>query len=215
MQVDGRAVDAATVFDALKGAPHSKVKLKVETLSGSEKETELVRMPVSKGEVADMKAVFDSIIQARSKILQLDKSSNRGLFDSRRATELMPILDGVFDAWSRSVLRHHARVMQKGDLSEHLLLDLGTALERLQGRLSMTREQLAEAQAIHQHSTDKIQSLTRELSAVRSRLAIVEEELTERNAELESVQARESQTSRAASATRLGWSARLDAGACR
>lgn len=197
LQVDGHAVTSATVFDALKGAPLSKVQLKVETPGGSVKDTVLERMPVKKGEVAEMKAVFDAIIQARSKISQMDTTG--GLFDSRRAltaSDLVPLLEHVFDAWSRSVLRHHARAMHKEHQAAQLLLDLEAALQDLQGCCNAALEQLAEARSAQTHASDKIRSLTADLSAAKGRLMSVEEELTQRRAELERVQERESNTAR-------------------
>jgi len=196
--VDGTAVTAATVFDALKGPPLSKVQLTVQKLCGSVRETVLDRMPVSKGDVEDLKRIFDIFILIRSKILALDRAS-AGLFDNNRtASELMPLMDDVFDAWSRSVTAHHARAARGEQEAHATLRNLEAALERLQScsrsELGTALEQLTACKAAQADAAERMRCLAEDLSEARQRVQGLEQEVAAKDAELARMRVRESKT---------------------
>ena len=73
LTVDDRLVSAGDIVEGLRGTPHQPVRLKVQKACGSTVISTLTRMPILKGQVAEIKDTFDKLTHAKGAVTRAER----------------------------------------------------------------------------------------------------------------------------------------------
>ena len=133
LAVDDRLVSAVDVLEGLTGGtPHQLVRLKVQKACGSTVISTLTRMPILRGQVAEIKDTFDKLTQTKVAVTRAEREREREREDRKirnsSLSEVMSAIDEAFDSWFKGVLRQHARSLQRNGVVNEAIARLQESL---------------------------------------------------------------------------------------